>query len=159
MIRKLKLSDRESIVNILNKIKNFNQGDINVALELIDIVINFPQQKDYLIFVYEEEEKVLGYHCIGKRPLTDAVYDLYWIVVDPDASGKGIGKSLIKHAEQLVREQNGRWVLAETSSKESYEATREFYFRNEFTILAEIKDFYSLGDSLLIFGKYLSNKT
>ncbi|GAB6282602.1 MAG: hypothetical protein STSR0008_13480 [Ignavibacterium sp.] len=159
MIRKLKLSDRESIVNILSKIKNFNQGDINVALELIDIVINFPQQKDYIIFVYEDEEKVLGYHCIGKRPLTDAVYDLYWIVVDPDASGKGIGKSLIKHAEQLVREQNGRWILAETSSKESYEATRGFYFRNEFTILTEIKDFYSLGESLLIFGKYLSNKT
>ncbi len=159
MIRKLKSSDRESIVNILNKIKNFNQNDINVALELIDVARNFPAQTDYIIFVYEDEGKVLGYHCIGKRPLTDAVYDLYWIVVDPDASGKGIGKSLIKHAEQLVRDQNGRWILAETSSKESYADTRGFYFRNDFSILAEINDFYSLGDSLMIFGKYLSNKT
>ena len=40
----------------------------------------------------------------GQRPMTDAVYDLYWIVVDPSQKGKGIGKALLHHAENFVKE-------------------------------------------------------
>ena len=97
----------------------------------------------------------MGYHCTGRRPLTDGVYDLYWIVADPDSPIKGIGKSLLEHAENFVNENNGRWFLAETSSKESYSKTRNFYLRNNFSIVAQINDFYEVGDHLIVFGKYL----
>lgn len=158
MIRRLKQDDRPALETILRKTKNFNDEEISVALELIDIALLNAGQSDYQIFVYEEKGKIVGYHCTGKRPLTDGVYDLYWIVVDPEASGKGIGTKLLQHAESFVREQNGRWMLAETSSKELYRATQKFYFKNEFTIVAEINDFYAVGDALLVFGKYLLNK-
>jgi len=158
VIRKLKQDDRPALETILRKTNNFHEDEVNVALELIDIAILHNGQSDYHIFVYEENEKVSGYHCTGKRPLTDGVYDLYWIVVDPEITGKGIGKKLVKHAETFVRERNGRWLLAETSSKELYLATQKFYFKNEFSIVAEINDFYAVGDALLVFGKYLLNK-
>ena len=105
-----------------------------------------------------ENEKIIGYHCIGKRPLTDAVYDLYWIVTDPDHVNKGIGKKLLQHAEQFVAQHNGRWLLIETSSKDSYEGTRNFYMRNKYTIVSEINDFYAPGEKLIVFGKYFNNK-
>lgn len=158
MIRRLKQADRPALETILRKTKIFHDEEVGVALELIDITLLNGVQSDYHIFVYEENEIISGYHCTGKRPLTDGVYDLYWIVVDPETSGKGIGKKLLQHAERFVREKNGRWILAETSSKELYLATQQFYFKNEFSIVAEINDFYAVGDALLVFGKYLLNK-
>lgn len=158
MIRSIKPSDVEGLEKLLKKIPNFNETEVKVAMELIEITVNNPDQTDYNIFVYEEDGKILGYHCTGKRPLTDAIYDLYWIVADPEHSGKGIGKNLLEHAENFVKERKGRWILAETSSKDSYLSTQSFYLRNNYTILSEIKDFYTVGDNLLIFGKYFNNK-
>ncbi|RJP72447.1 MAG: N-acetyltransferase [Ignavibacteriales bacterium] len=156
MIRKLKSDDRQQIVDLLSRISNFKKVECEVAMELIDIAIIRPEQEDYNIFVYEDNGKIEGYHCTGKRPLTDGVFDLYWIVVDPEVQGKGIGKQLLKHSEELVAKNNGRWLLAETSSKDDYDATRNFYLRNKYTIVAEINDFYSLNDSMIIFGKYFN---
>ena len=158
MIRRLKPADAEIIEDILKKIPLFKKEDIKVAMELVNITASNTSQTDYNIFIYENDGTVLGYHCTGKRPLTDAVYDLYWIVTDPDHGKKGIGKSLLEHAEDFVTQNNGRWMLIETSSKESYNATRNFYMRNNYTIISQINDFYSKGESLLIFGKYFNNK-
>jgi aminoglycoside 6'-N-acetyltransferase I len=144
---------------MLTAIKTFKKEDVDVALELIDIALTKPDQDDYHIFVFEEDNKILGYHCTGKRPITDAVYDLYWIVVHPQSAGKGIGTKLLDHCEKFVRDRNGRWILAETSSKETYEATRLFYIRNDFNEIARIDDFYSLGEALVVFGKYLLTKS
>lgn len=158
MIRRLKQSDVDQLMKMLKRISAFNDKEVEVAMELINITASNPDQTDYNVFVYEDQGKVIGYHCTGKRPLTDAVYDLYWIVADPSAGKKGIGKNLIEHAEKFVKEQKGRWLLAETSSKESYAATRNFYLRNKYSIVSQINDFYSIGDNLLVFGKYFNNK-
>ena len=153
MVRKLKKEDRELLKTITYKIDIFNDEEKEVAMELIDDAIN-TSNTSYIIYVYKEEKNILGYYIVGQRALTDGVYDLYWIVVSPEFQNKGIGKILLKHAENYVLENKGRWILAETSSKKSYDATRNFYFRNNYSILSEIKDFYALGDSLIVFGKY-----
>ena len=158
MIRRLKPADSKVIEGILNSTSNFNDEEISVAMELVNIASTNPMQTDYNLFVYEEDGMILGYHCTGKRPLTDGVYDLYWIVTDPEYGKKGIGKKLLEHAEGFVNENNGRWLLAETSSKDSYSATRNFYMRNNYSIISEINDFYSIGDSMIVFGKYFNHK-
>ena len=133
----------------------FSDEEKEVAMELVDEAIESPDKDYYNVFVYEDGNKILGYHCIGKRALTEGVFDLYWIVVDPDIRSKGIGKALLDHAENFAIERNGIWVLAETSSKESYEKTRNFYLRNKYSIISQIKNFYSISDNLIVFGKYL----
>jgi GNAT superfamily N-acetyltransferase len=153
-VRKLKPDDRDKIETLLSHIDNFKQSERDVAMELIDIAVMRPGQEDYNIFVYEEDGKILGYHCTGKRALTDGVYDLYWIVVAPESQGKGIGSLLLKHAEEFVTNNKGRWLLAETSSKDNYSATRNFYLRKNYSVVAQINDFYSQNDNLIIFGKY-----
>ena len=155
MIRKLQSKDRQQINAIIEKIDLFTQEEKKVAAELVHDALGKLEQNDYNVFVYEKEEKILGYHCTGKRALTNGVYDLYWIVVNPDSQNRGVGKTLLIHAEEFVQKNKGRWILAETSSAENYYYTRNFYLRNNFTILAEIKDFYSVGNNLIIFGKYL----
>jgi aminoglycoside 6'-N-acetyltransferase I len=156
MIRKIKQADAGEIEKILKKIPTFTPAEVDVAMELVNIAANNPLQEDYHIFVYELDDRILGYHCSGRRPLTDGVFDLYWIASDPDSEVKGIGKSLLEHSEAFVVENHGRLLLAETSSKESYLKTRNFYLRNNFSVVARIENFYSEGDHLIVFGKYYS---
>lgn len=153
MIRKIEKADVQPLNEMLNRISVFNEEEVFVAMELINIAVNDSSQTDYYIFVYEEDNKVLGYHCTGRRPLTDAVYDLYWIAADPEAGKKGIGRRLLEHCEEFVKQQEGRWLLAETSSRDIYNGTRDFYLRNNFEVIAKIEDFYTLNDDLVIYGK------
>lgn len=155
MIRKLQADDRSQLIDIIESTDNFSVEEKKVAIELIDEAISNPNHEYYNVFVYIQDEKIAGYHCVGKRPLTDGVYDLYWIVVDSQLQNSGIGKKLLEHSENFIKGKNGRWILAETSSKDSYTATRNFYFRNNYSIVSQIKDFYAIGDNLIVFGKYL----
>jgi len=157
MIRKINKSDREQLNNITYAISNFKDEEKAVAMELIDEIIN-SQETSYIGYIFEEENKIYGYYVMGQRPLTDGVFDLYWIAVNPELQNKGIGKELLLHSEEKVKELKGRWFLAETSSKPNYEATRNFYFRNNYSIVSQIADFYSVGDNLIIFGKYFNSK-
>ena len=158
MIRKLKPDDVKIIEPILKSIEIFSDVEVNVAMELVNAAAADAEQTDYNVFVYEEKGNVIGYHCTGKRPLTDAVYDLYWIVTDPGHKNKGVGKTLLAHAEEFVIQLKARWLLIETSSKGSYEGARNFYLRNNYSIISEINDFYTVGERLIVFGKYFNNK-
>jgi GNAT superfamily N-acetyltransferase len=154
MIRRLQADDRDRLVSIVKCTINFSEEEKVVAVELIDEAIANPKHEYYNVFVSETEGRLAGYYCIGHRALTDGVFDLYWIVVDREIQNRGIGKLLLNHAENFARENFGRLVLAETSSKESYAATRNFYLRNNYSIISQIKDFYTINDNLIVFGKY-----
>ena len=84
MIRRLKPADSHSLEKMLDKIEIFSKGEIGVAKELVKIAAADIQQTDYNFFVFENDGMILGYHCTGRRPLTDGVFDLYWIVTDPE---------------------------------------------------------------------------
>lgn len=156
MIRKLVNTDRNKIEKILVDTNNFNPDEIKIAMELVDVYINDPAQKDYEIFVDEAENKdINGYVCVGPRPLTIGTYDLYWIAVNPNVQSKGIGSKLINYIENYLKEKSVRLILIETSGKPSYEKERKFYLKNLYKEFVEIKDFYIVGDSLVIYGKYL----
>lgn len=156
MIRKLQNKDREQIYNLLVATNNFTEEELRVAMELVDIYLNNPSQTDYLLFVdVNNFDKVNGYVCIGPRPLTTGTYDLYWIAVNPACQAKGIGSGLISFIEDYLKQKKARLILIETSGKPSYQKERNFYEKNSYKKLCEIKDFYNIGDSLIIYGKYI----
>ncbi len=155
-IRTLRAGDRESLRELLVRTDVFTTEEVEIAMELIDVVLEKPEQKDYIIFTYVEEENVLGYYCIGPTPATEATFDLYWIAVDPSTQGKGIGSQLNVHAEKLVRSRGGRLLIAETSSQPRYDKTRRFYATAGYQELSRITDYYKVGDDLVVFGKYLT---
>lgn len=156
MIRSLQKEDRDKIEQMLRDTNNFNENEIAVAMELVDIYLNNSNQKDYEIFVDSEPDGFInGYVCIGQRPLTKSTYDLYWIAVNPSVQSKGIGTKLIKYIEDHIKKKNGSLILIETSGKPSYEKERRFYEKNNYNKIVEIKDFYDKGDSLVIYCKYI----
>jgi ribosomal protein S18 acetylase RimI-like enzyme len=133
----------------------FSSEEINVALELIDIYLFNKEQKDYLIYIAENNVgELAGYVCFGPTPATDGTYDLYWIAVSPAHQRKGIGKTLLNYVEHYIKKNKGRLIIIETSSRNDYQNTRKFYINNNYQLSAQIKDFYHPGDDRVIFTKY-----
>jgi ribosomal protein S18 acetylase RimI-like enzyme len=155
-IRPLIIEDRLKIKDLLEKTGFFSRPEIAVAMELIDIFLSKPDQKDYSIYVVEEtSSRICGYICYGPTPLTEGTYDLYWIAVDPEFQNKGIGKKLIQFLERQIDERQGRLIIVETSAQIKYESTQAFYLNNNYQLSARIKDFYKPGDDRLIYTKYI----
>lgn len=155
MIRKLIKEDRNLLKQVLIDTQHFNAEEIQVALELIDTYLK-DEEGDYIIYIYADDitDRVEGYICYGKRPLTEGTYDLYWIAVDPNVHGKGIGSKLVAFMEEDLKERGGTLVLIETSGKAAYENERKFYEKNHYKLQTVIKNFYRAGDDLVIYHKY-----
>jgi GNAT superfamily N-acetyltransferase len=153
-IRGIQTKDRPRLKAILEAQSHFKPQEVEVALELIDIALSHPSQQDYITRCVENGEAgVQGYICYGKAPLTDAVYDLYWIVVHPDSWNRGLGSCLLSHAEEDLRRQKARLLLIETSSFPSYESPRVFYQKRGYGEIARVMDYYAAGEHKLIYGK------
>lgn len=156
-LRELRESDLALLLDILRRTAVFSEEEIDVALELIDAGLHKPDGDGYYFVVAEDSEgKVVGYSCYGPTPLTDGVYDLYWIAVDPCTQGKGVGRIILAVTEDIIRKLDGRIVLIETASKEEYANTRGFYLATEYIEEARVRDFYHIGDDKIIYAKRLS---
>jgi ribosomal protein S18 acetylase RimI-like enzyme len=159
-IRPAERGDRARIHEILVSTARFTEDEINCAVELVDIFLDKRDKGDYVVSVLEDPDSgsrriIQGYVCYGPTPLTDRVYDLYWIAVDPKQQGQGIGQMLLRFVENEVRRDKGRMLLIETSSKESYGPTLRFYQRSGYDEISRIKDFYRIEDDKVIFCKKL----
>lgn len=153
-IRPVLRRDRPSLAAILKAQKHFRPAEVQIALELIDLALDQPAQGDYLLRCAEGDGgEILGYVCYGKAPLTDAVYDLYWIVVHPDSWSRGPGSALLLRAEEEIKSTGARLLLIETSSLPTYARARAFYLKHGYRELARVPDFYAPGDHKLILGK------
>ena len=159
-IRPVEGRDRERIHQILVATNRFTEEEVRVADELVELAVDHPEKGDYLVYVLEEPDsgphkQVQGYLCYGPTPMTDGVFDLYWIAVDPRQQGLGYGQLLLRFVENEVRRQRGRMLLIETSSKESYGPTLRFYQRSGYDEISRIKDFYRIEDDKVVFCKKL----
>jgi len=153
-IRQLILKDREKLHSMLIGTRVFTSEEIEVAMEVIDIVLKDPTQKDYHIHcMVDDQGQPVGYICYGPAPMTQGTFDLYWIVVDPSFQGQRIGYELLGFLEKVLRGMTGRMVLADTSSIPEYEKAQKFYLRNGFQEVARVPDYYWPGNDRITFCK------
>jgi ribosomal protein S18 acetylase RimI-like enzyme len=158
-IRSLVEKDRARLLSMLVKTHSFTSEEIGVAMELIDIVLKDPIQKDYQIYcIVDDRDQIMGYICYGPTPMTQGTFDLYWIAVDPDFQGKGMGSKLLDFLEKMVKELKGRIILADTSSVPQYEKTKSFYLKNGFQEVARVPDYYHSGNDRITFCKRLEER-
>jgi len=153
MLRELKAGDLPSLERILVATNAFTPAEVAVAMELLEIVTNQPEQRDYEVAVAETLGQVAGYVLFGPVPATEGNFDLYWIAVDPGAQGTGVGQRLLEHVEEAVRSRSGRMVCLETSSQGGYGRTRSFYEKAGYLLESRIRDFYQQGDDRLTYVK------
>jgi ribosomal protein S18 acetylase RimI-like enzyme len=158
-IRPLARRDQARLHSMLIEARVFTREEIEVAMELIGIVLEDPNQEDYRIdCMANDEDQAVGYVCYGPVPMTQGTFDLYWIVVDPRCQGQGVGSRLLHFLEEVVREGKGRMILIDTSSVPQYEKAQKFYFRHGFQEVARVPDYYHPGNDRITFCKRLAGE-
>lgn len=129
------------------KVRNFTIDDISDICRLINSELGYDvsyeelktrilqmlEEKNYTIFIAEENKKVIGF--IGLQmclvfEITGKVMRIIALAVASDFQGLGVGRALIKEAEKYANE-NGVSVIAVNSGIKRKEA-HCFYEKNLF---------------------------
>jgi ribosomal protein S18 acetylase RimI-like enzyme len=147
--------DKPALMRIIRNTPEFKPLEVVVAEEVIDSYLSGPPVSGYHIIIAEDDSGVAGYICYGETPCTVGTWDIYWIAVDRERRGRGIGKIITEAAEAAIRDARGRLAIIETSSTPLYENTRSFYLGRGYETIARIPDFYTPGDDKLILRKIL----
>jgi ribosomal protein S18 acetylase RimI-like enzyme len=149
-------SDVESIRKIVGSTDFFSLEERSIAVELAEERLLKGLSSGYYFLFAEEHKDVIGYACFGPIPGTRDSFDLYWIAVRNDQRGFGLGKTILRKAEQKMGALGGKKVYVETSSRDQYKSTQAFYGACGYRIEAVLPNFYSLGDDKMIYVKTLS---
>ncbi len=148
-IHPLKASDLPAIFGLLDSRQVFLPHELSVAKEVFTASLN--PISGYETFTAWDQGKIIGVICFGKNPMTDNLYDLYWIVVASSHQRRGIGKMLIRFLQEEVRKRKGRKIVIETSSLPRYEPARKLYEKVGFSLETMLKDFYAPSDHKLFY--------
>lgn len=146
-------ADKSAILDLSARTGAFSAEEVATVEELLDAYLGRADHGGYFFLIYQEAARPLGFACYGPVPLTHGAYDLYWLAVDPDAQGRGIGRALLARVEEEVIAQGGRMLMVETSGRPDYESARRFYERQGYTRAATLDDYYAPNDDLVIYRK------
>ena len=102
-----------------------------------------------------DDDVPLSYACFGQTPMTEATFDLYWLVTAAASRGKGLGKQLLTVVEQELTARRALTVRIETSSLEGQGGALRFYQQAGYDVVGRIADFYRPGDDLITLAKRL----
>lgn len=149
-------ADSEAISAILAQTGIFSPREIGVALELAADRLAKGPASEYLFVMADNGTRTIGYICFGPITIAEGRFDIYWIAVSPDYTGRGIGRLLMREAEKAVAASGGRYIFIDTSSRKEYVEARRFYERNGYVEAARIRDFFSEDDDKIVFMKRLA---
>jgi len=108
----------------------------------------------YYLLGAELDGRLIGWICWGATPCTEGTWDLYWLAVDPEAQGYGVGSALVEEMESRLKGR-ARLISVDTSGRLDYAPTRRFYAARGYQPVAVVPDFYAPGDDQVIFTKVL----
>ncbi|MDX2022213.1 MAG: GNAT family N-acetyltransferase [Deltaproteobacteria bacterium] len=134
----------------------FRDEETACALELLEAVLVQPEGNTYEALAgFDESAQALCYACFGATPMTDATFDLYWMVTAPHLRGQGLGGQLLTGVQTALTKRGARSIRIETSSLEGQGGAKRFYERHGFKVVGLIADFYRPGDDLVTLVKRL----
>ncbi len=138
----------------------FNTEEAESVRHMLGEYFENPDSDEYIWLVYRQEASSppLGFACYGPASFTIGTYDLYWIVVDKQHQDKKIGSALLEAMERDLSLRRARQLYIETSDKPQYAPTRAFYERRGYTLVAQFRDYYEVGDGKVVYCKWFGTK-
>ena len=152
-----------------DKIRPITQTDIDELKKVVDSSELFPSEyldemisdyfnnsdtQDIWLTYFDDNRPVAIGYCVPEK-LTDGTYNLLAIGVSQDSQRKGVASEMMKYIEQLLRQEDGRILVVETSSDDAQIAARKLYQNIGYTQEAVIRDFWKEGDDKIVFWKKL----
>ncbi|MBO6918919.1 MAG: GNAT family N-acetyltransferase [Rhizobiaceae bacterium] len=105
--------------------------------------------------IAELDGEIIGFYYARQEEMAHNVWNMLIIAVDRDNQSKGIGRTLIAHLEQTLRDQNQRILIIDTSSDDQFIKTQKFYQDLGFERTATIPDFWTDGEDKITYYKRL----
>lgn len=152
-IRTTTAQDVDDILRIAASEPLFTAQEAACVDELLTDYLGKADHGGYYFLTAEDNGRVVGFACYGPTALTDGTYDLYWICVDRESAGKGIGTAMMHRAEAEIARSNGRLIIVETSGTPAYAPTRAFYEHLGYRRVASVPNYYRAGDDLVIYTR------
>jgi GNAT superfamily N-acetyltransferase len=148
--------DLASLRELVDTIDIFYPEERGVAVELLEERLRLGPASGYSFVFADQGERLAGYTAWGPIPMTKSSFDLYWIAVRPELQGLGIGRELMQRTEAEVAALGGGRIYVETSSRDVYRATREFYVRAGYPEVARFDHFYAQDDAKVVYCRVVS---
>ena len=148
--------DRNAVEAILRSTDFFYEFEIDVAMEMVDEIIENGEKKSGLsLMKIIDNDGLVAFAMYAKNDFSTHSWELYWIAVHDNSRNKKLGSKLLKAVEEDVRKAGGKILWIETSGRPLYVSTEGFYQRKGYTLQASLKDFYAEGDPKQIYAKVL----
>jgi len=157
VVRGARPDDRDDLCGALVACGAFTSEEVGIAQQILDEALVAGPESGYTLFVADGEGRARGYVCVGRTPLTESTWHVYWICVDPAFQRKGVGRALQQHAEHAVAAAGGSRLVLETSGKPSYAPARVFYEQAGYAVVGRIPDYYRSGDDCVLYCKRLTD--
>ena len=155
MIRPAQVSDTPGLVSLASSSGLFQEADEPAIRAMLDQYHSEKIHHAHQILTFERAGAIVGMAYFAPKEFADRVWELLMIAVDATHHRQGIGSELLLAVESHLRSQGGRLLLIETSSKSSFERTREFYRKHGYANVAHIPDYFTDGDGKASFLKRL----
>jgi ribosomal protein S18 acetylase RimI-like enzyme len=156
MIRPTTTADTPALLKLTEGTGVFKPHEIAALDEVLSDYHTSNHSLGHVAVTDERHGQIVGYAYYAPAAMTDRTWYLYWIAVTRNTQAKGVGSTLLRHAEDDIRRRNGRVLFIETSSLPHYELTRKFYLKHGYEITGVLKDYYSDGDDMVVFRKRLA---
>ncbi len=147
--------DEETVRRICESSGYFSAEEVQIALGLVQERLDKGEASGYHFLFAHYSRTVVGFACYGPIPGTESSWDLYWIAVEEQKRGQGVGRKLQAEVESRAILLGSRRLYIWTSSRDQYLPTRRFYERLGYTREATLRDYYKPGEHLVIYVKHL----
>lgn len=104
-------------------------------------------------YVYEENKKIVGFVALKKDFSAPNSCELELLAVLKEEHGKGIGKTLTQFIEKRAEELKFERIFLYTG--EDNIPAQHFYVKNCYKKINEFPEYYSWGDTAVLYGKKL----
>jgi ribosomal protein S18 acetylase RimI-like enzyme len=158
MIRPTIPEDTPTLLALAQSTGVFKSHEMVALNEVLDDYFAHNQAEGHRCVTFEQAGEILGFAYHAPAAMTDRTWYLYWIAVSKKTQARGIGGKLLRYVEDDIRSKKGRVLFIETSSLPHYELTRRFYLKHGYEQAAVLRDYYSDGDDMVVFRKYLGER-
>lgn len=156
MIRAIQPADSPAIVTIAGTSGLFKPEELPAIQGMLEEYHGSGVASGQHMLGFAEGSALAGVAYFTPRPFADRVWELLMIAVAGPRQRQGIGSRLLVAVEDAVRSLDARLLLIETSDQASFERTRNFYRKHQYTLVAQIPDYFTDGDGKATFLKRIS---
>ncbi|WP_431221682.1 GNAT family N-acetyltransferase [Serratia sp. L9] len=138
---------------LLNMLKVSGQFDEEGLMHVRGMLENYLSGNSEELWFSAEQQGLAGIAYCAPEIMTNNVWNLLMLWINPSHQRQGVGQALINKVENELRHKHARLLLVETSSQIEFSAARAFYSKQGFINEARIGNYYAIDEDKLIFTK------